>query len=95
MPLTPLLTLTFGLGILIGYFLYKFFIGGWTNREVDGFVFWIVNHETPKELKTFSLAEIVELYQEDSKIAHRLHQIKKKDERSKRPGLFGGNKDRR
>lgn len=93
MPLTPLLTLTFGLGMLVGYFFYKFFIGGWTNKEVDGFVFWIVNHETPKELKTFNLAEIVELYQTDSKIAHRLDQIRKKDARSKRQRLFGGNKN--
>lgn len=75
----PFYILLIAIGCLIGYFFYKFFVGGWTNKEVDSFVFWIVNHEIPKQLKDFTLSEILELYQADSKIAHRLHQIKRKD----------------
>lgn len=77
----PLIVSGFGLGMIIGYFFYKFFIGGWTNKEVDGLLYWALRHKEFGELKELSLVEILELYQQDSKIERRKDQIKKRNER--------------
>ena len=86
----PLIAASFGMGSLSGYFFYKFFIGGWTNKEVDALVHWVVNHPSIEDMKGLSLKEMLLFYQEYSSIKSRLDQLERIDERKRKRGIFKG-----